>query len=124
MIKKVVALIILVCLTSSCSIYHITSTSTTDDYYPSQETTEVVYLDRADDTYTIIGTVTVNAERRQRLEYVIEKMKHEAAIMGGEAITDIQSNATGPWKRLPIQQTIGNAYVRANFTASVVVSSE
>jgi len=94
--------------------------STTDDYYPAQETTEVVYLDRADDTYTIIGTVTVNAERRQQLENVIEKMKHEAAIMGGEAITDIQSNATGPWKRLPIQQTIGNAYVRANFTASVV----
>jgi len=120
MIKKIVTLIILVCLTSSCSIYHITSTSTTDDYYPAQETTEVVYLDRIDDTYTIIGAVTVNAERRQRLENVIEKMKHEAAIMGGEAITDIQSNATGPWKRLPIQQTIGNAYVRANFTASVV----
>ncbi len=120
MIKKIIALIILVCLTSSCSIYHITSTSTTDDYYPSQETTEVVYLDRIDDAYTIIGTITVNAERRQRLDNVIEKMKHEAAIMGGEAITDIQSNATGPWKRLPIQQTIGNAYVRANFTASVV----
>ena len=120
MITKIVPLIILVLLTSSCSIYHITSMSTTDDYYPAQETTEVVYLDRADDTYTIIGTVTVNAERRQQLENVIEKMKHEAAIMGGEAITDIQSNATGPWKRLPIQQTIGNAYVRANFTASVV----
>ena len=121
MIKKIVALIILVCLTSSCSIYHITSTSTTDDYYPAQETTEVVYLDRIDDAYTIIGAITVNAERRQRLDNVIEKMKREAAIMGGEAITDIQSNATGPWKRLPIQQTIGNAYVRANFTASVVV---
>lgn len=120
MIKKSVSLIILVCLTSSCSIYHITSTSTTDDYYPALETTEVVYLDRIDDTYTIIGTITVNAERRQRLDNVIEKMKREAAIMGGEAITDIQSNATGPWKRLPIQQTIGNAYVRANFTASVV----
>ena len=124
MIKRIIPLIILVCLTSSCSIYHITSTSTTDDYYPAQETTEVVYLDRIDDAYTIIGAITVNAERRQRLDNVIEKMKHEAAIMGGEAITDIQSNATGPWKRLPIQQTIGNAYVRANFTASVVVSSE
>ena len=77
MIKKIGAVIILVCLTSSCSIYHITSTSTTDDYYPAQETTEVVYLDRVDDTYTIIGTVTVNAERRQRLENVLEKMKHE-----------------------------------------------
>lgn len=121
MIKKIISLIILVFLTSSCSIYHITSTSTTDDYYPSQKSTEVVYLDRIDDSYTIIGTVTVNSERRQRLNDVIEKMKREAAILGGEAITDIQSNATGPWKRLPIQRTIGNAYVRANFTASVVV---
>jgi len=122
MMKKLVSLIALIFLTSSCSIYHITSTSTTDDYYPSRENAEVVYLDQIDDTYEIIGTVLVNAERRQRLKDVIEKMKREAAILGGEAITDIQSDATGPWKRLPIQRTIGNAYVRANFTASVVVS--
>ena len=124
MMKKIASLITLVLLTSSCSIYHITSTNTTDDYYPANETGDVVYLDRIDDTYTIIGIVTVNAERRQRLNDVIEKIKREAAILGGEAITDIQSDATGPWKRLPIQKTIGNAYVRANFTASVVVSSE
>jgi len=124
MMKKIVSLIALVFLTSSCSIYHITSTSTTDDYYPSRENAEVVYLDQIDDTYEIIGTVLVNAERRQRLKDVIEKMKREAAILGGEAITDIQSDATGPWKRLPIQRTIGNAYVRANFTASVVVSKQ
>ena len=124
MMKKIVSLIALVFLTSSCSIYHITSTSTTDDYYPSRENAEVVYLDQIDDTYKIIGTVVVNAERRQRLADIIEKMKREAAILGGEAITDIQSDATGPWKRLPIQRTIGNAYVRANFTASVVVSKQ
>jgi len=124
MMKKIVSLAALVLLTSSCSIYHITSTNTTDDYYPTQEIGNVVYLDHIDDTYIIIGTVTVNAERRQRLDDVIEKMKREAAILGGEAITDIQSDATGPWKRLPLQQTIGNAYVRANFTASVVVNSK
>ena len=124
MMKKIVSLIAIVLLTSSCSIYHISSTDTTDDYYPSREGGDVVYLDRIDDTYTVIGTVTVNAERRQRLDDVIEKMKREAAILGGEAITDLQSDATGPWKRLPIQQTIGNAYVRANFTASVVVNSK
>jgi len=124
MMKKIVSLIALVLLTSSCSIYHITSTNTTDDYYPARDTGDIVYLDRIDDTYEIIGTVTVNAERRQRLNDIIEKMKREAAILGGEAITNIQSDATGPWKRLPVQQTIGNAYVRANFTASVVVNSK
>ena len=122
--KKIVSLIALIFLTSSCSIYHISSTNSTDGYYPSRENAEVVYLDQIDDTYKIIGTVTVNAERRQRLNDVIEKMKHEAGILGGEAITDIQSDATGPWKRLPIQGTISNAYVRANFTASVVVHSK
>jgi len=124
MIKIITSLIILVFLTSSCSLYHISSENSTDAYYPSRENSEVVYLDRIDDTYTIIGTVTVNAERRQRLDDVIERMKREAAILGGEAITDLQSDATGPWKRLPVQQTIGNAYVRANFTASVVVSEK
>ena len=124
MMKNIVSLIALVLLTSSCSIYHVTSTNTTDDYYPPRETGAVVYLDRIDDTYTIIGTVTVNAERRQRLNDIIEKMKREAAILGGDAITNLQSDATGPWKRLPIQQTIGNAYVRANFTASVVVNNK
>ena len=124
MIKKILSLVILVLLTSSCSIYNITSQSTTDTYYPSRENGDVVYLDRIDDTYEIIGTVTVNAERRQRLSDVIERMKREAAILGGEAITNIQSDATGPWKRLPIQKTIGNAYVRANFTASVVVGNQ
>ena len=124
MVKKILSLIILVFLTSSCSIYHITSTSTTDTYYPSQETNNIVYLDHIDDTFEIIGVVTVNAERRQRLTDIIEKMKREAAILGGEAITDIQSDATGPWKRLPIQKTIGNAYVRANFTATVVISNK
>ena len=124
MIKKFLSLIILVLLTSSCSIYHITSESSTDSYYPAGETSAVVYLDRIDDTYEVIGTVTVNAERRQRLNDIIERMKHEAAILGGEAITDLQSDATGVWKRLPIQQAIGNAYVRANFTASVVVNTQ
>ena len=123
MIKKILALITLVFLTSSCSIYHITSTSSTNGYYPTQELNDVAYLDHVDDGYEVIGTVLVNAERRQRLNDVIEKMKREAAILGGEAITDIQSDATGLWKRLPVQQTIGNAYVRANFSASVVVAT-
>ena len=124
MMKKIVSLVALVLLTSSCSIYHITSTNSSDDFYPSRENAEVVYLDQVDDTYVVIGSVTVNAERRQRLSDVIEKMKREAAILGGEAITDLQTDATGPWKRLPAQQVIGNAYVRSNFTASVVVNSK
>ncbi len=122
MIKNVVALIAFVLLTSSCSIYHIHSVDSTDNYYPSKSAGEVAYLEEIDEDYAIIGTVTVNGERKQRsIDDILVKMKREAAILGGNAITDIQSDATGVWKRLPVQQTIGNAYVRANYTASVIV---
>lgn len=122
MIKNVVALIAFVLLTSSCSIYHIHSVDSTDNYYPSKSAGEVAYLEEIDEDYAIIGTVTVNGERKQRsIDDILVKMKREAAILGGNAITDIQSDATGVWKRLPVQQTIGNAYVRANYTASVVI---
>ena len=121
MTKKILSLTILVLLTSSCSLYHIDSSYTTDDYFPPESKGEVVYLESIDQPHVVIGTVTVNAERRQRLTDVIEKMKHEAGVLGGNAITDVRSDATGLWKRLPAQHTIGNAYVRANFTATVVI---
>ena len=122
MTKKILALITLIVLTSSCSIYHINSVDNTDAFYPQKQANEVVYLESIDQPYEVIGTVTVNGERQQRsINNILVKMKREAAILGGDAITDLQTDATGIWKKLPVQQTIGNAYVRANFTASVVV---
>ncbi len=122
MIKKFSALIALVVLTSSCNIYHINSADTTDAYYPSKSFNKVTYQESITQPHKIIGTITINAERRQNsMDAVIDKMKREAAILGGDVITDIKSDATGIWKRLPAQQTIGNAYVRANFTASVAI---
>jgi len=82
---------------------------------------DVVFLEKSDRPCEVIGYVNVNAERRQLFSEVLEKMKREAAIMGGDAITDLRSDATGQWKRLPAQQIIGNAYVRANFTVSVII---
>jgi len=120
--KRLFALIIFAALTSSCSIYHVNSAGTTSTFYPSRLISEVTYQENIDRPHKIIGTITVNAERRQdSTNEIIEKMKREAAILGGDAITNIQSDATGVWKRLPVQQVIGNAYVRANFTASVAV---
>ena len=67
-------------------------------------------------------------ERRQILEDVLPKLKQEAAILGGDVITDIQTDATGAWKnaigvwkRMKLQKLLGNAYVRANYTARVLV---
>ncbi len=122
MTKKVLALITFVLLTSSCSIYHINSVDSTEAFYPQKSPDEVVYLNTVDQAHEVIGNVTINGERQQRsINDIIVKMKREAAILGGDAITDIQSDATGVWKKLPVQQTIGNAYVRANFTAKVII---
>jgi len=122
MTKKIVALITFVLLTSSCSIYHINSIDSGDTYYPARSADEVAYMEEIDESCQVIGTVTVNAERKQRdIDDIIIKMRREAAILGGNVLTDIQSDATGVWKRLPVQQTIGNAYVRANYTGSAAI---
>ena len=109
-------------LTSSCMVYHINSIDNTEAFYPQKSIDEVVYLEKIDQPFEVIGTVTVNGERKQRsYDDVIVKMRREAAILGGNAITNIRSDATGVWKRLPIQKKLGNAYVRANYTADVVI---
>jgi len=109
-------------LLSACSIYHIDSQDITTDYYPSKQlASDVVYLEKIDKPHTVIGYVTVNTERRWTINEVLDKMKREAAILGGDAISNIKSDATGTWKNLPAQELIGNAYVRANFSCSVAV---
>jgi hypothetical protein len=124
MTKKIFALIVIALVTSSCTLYHVTSVDQTEAYFPPKASIdEVAYLENIEGKdYTVIGTVTVNGERRQRFfDDVIIKMRREAAIIGGDAITDIKTDATGVWKKLPAHEALKNAYVRANFTASVVV---
>ncbi|MCA9398438.1 MAG: hypothetical protein KC618_01730, partial [Candidatus Omnitrophica bacterium] len=112
----------LVLLCSACSIYHINSEDVSSDfYYPKASINDVVYIENIQEKHEVIGFITVNTERNQRLSEVMQKLKREAAILGADAITDIKSDATGQWKKLPAQEIIGNGYVRANFTASAVV---
>ena len=48
MIKKLISLIVLALLTSSCMVYHIDSVDSTDNYYPSKPASEVVYIEEVD----------------------------------------------------------------------------
>lgn len=118
--------LLLFCVTlTGCSLYYVNSEDTTTEYYPAKKSSEeVIFMETIDKPHEIIGVVTVNTERRQSLNDVIVKMKREAAILGGDAITNLQSDATGVWKKLPAQDLLGNGYVRANFTASVVIFKE
>ncbi len=122
MIRKTILFLFLAFLTSACSIYHIDSQETSVDYYPSKKSaSDVIYLPEVKQAHEMIGVVTVNTERNQKIEEVIEKMKYEAAVLGADAITDVKSDATGTWKKLPAQDLLKNAYVRANFNASAIV---
>lgn len=107
---------------AGCSFYSIDSKDTTQDFFPPKKSIdEVQYLEKVDQPSEQIGIVTVTTERRQSFEDVLPKLKQEAAIMGGDVITDIQSNATGSWKSIKFQQLLGNAYVRCEFSAKVLV---
>ena len=120
--KRIYFLIALVFLTAGCSIYNVDSQNLTDEFYPSKRSAnDVAYLENVTRPHEVIATVIVNTERRQRMDDVIAKMKREAAILGGDAITNIQTDATGTWKKLPAKKLLGNAYVRANFSASVII---
>ncbi|MEI7999293.1 MAG: hypothetical protein WCH62_07315 [Candidatus Omnitrophota bacterium] len=120
--KRISLLLILVVALSGCTIYQIDSKDTTEDYFtPKSSIDEVQYLEKVERAFEQIGEISVTTERRQSIEDVLPKLKQEAAILGGDAITDIQTNATGTWKQVKPQKLLGNAYIRATFTAKVIV---
>jgi hypothetical protein len=65
--------------------------------------------------------VTVTTERRQPLADILPKLKQEAGMLGADAITDVQGDATDFWKALPTQKFIGNGYIRSTYTAKAIV---
>lgn len=111
---------------SSCSFYQIDSEIASGKIYPAKSSAEeVVYianLNNIKEPCEIIGQVTINVERRQSLEEIIPKMKQEAALLGGDAITDIRINAgTGRWAKIKPKKIFGNANIRSNYVANVIV---
>jgi len=121
MSKKLILLIGAVLLTSACSFYNVNTEEITEDFYPPTKAVDVQVLETAPQPHEVIGVVTVNAERNQKMDAIISKMKSEAAKLGGQAVTNIKSDASGAWKKVPLQKLLGNAYIRANFTAQVIV---
>ncbi|MBF0478914.1 MAG: hypothetical protein HQL26_05490 [Candidatus Omnitrophica bacterium] len=111
--KKLLLFTSLLFLTG-CSLYNVTSEDTTTNFYPSKKSAaDVTYLTTVDRAYDVIGTVRVNTERRQKISEVIDRMKYEASILGGDAIINVK--VTSPYKWNP------NGYIRGIFTADVIV---
>ena len=121
--KKIFLLLISAVVLTGCTIYQIDSKDTSSNFYaPKTSIDEIQYLEKVDRAYDIIGEVSVTTERRQTLSDALPKLKQEAAVLGGDAITHITTNAgTGKWARIKPKKLFGNANVRINYVADVIV---
>ena len=111
-------------LSSGCSLYQVTSEMTNEDFFPQKTSpAEVLYLEKVERPYVKIGHAIVNTERRNQITPdIIAKLKYEAAILGGDAITNITSNpGTGKWAKAKPQKFLGNANIRVNYVADIIV---
>ncbi len=107
---------------SGCSVYRIDSKDTSQDYYVAKTSIDdVAYIEKTDKPYIEIATVTVATERRQSWQDVLPKLKQEAGMLGADAITDVQNDATDMWKSLKPQKLLGNAYIRTIYSAKAIV---
>jgi hypothetical protein len=107
---------------SGCTVYQIDSKDTSQDLYvPKTSIDEVVYVEKAGKPYIEIGTVTVTTERSQSWQDVLPKLKQEAGMLGADAITDVQNDATDLWKKIAPEKFLRNAYIRTTYTAKAIV---
>ena len=124
--KRFALLSCLAVFTCACSLYQLDSEMTTFNYHPAKiSKDEVAYLENVNRPYEVIGRITVNAERNQKMNNIMDKLKYEAAVLGGDAITNLQTNAgTGKWARIKPKKLFGNANIRTNFIADVIVFTD
>ena len=122
-LTHIVLIGIVLLMAPACSIYDVRSQDVSTDFYPPKEDPgEVQYMENVRRRHEVLGYVTVNTERNQPMDEILQQMKKEAAILGGDAITNIRTNAgTGKWARIKPKELLGNAHIRANYIATVVV---
>lgn len=120
--KKILPIILFSTLISGCTFYQVDSMDTTKEYYaPKTDIAQVQFLEKVDRAFDEIGVVTVVTERRQSLQDVLPKLQQEAAILGGDAITDIQVGSGDDWKKVKPYKLMGNAYIRSTYKAKVII---
>jgi len=127
--KNILMSLSLAFLLSACSIYQIESEENGSEFYPSKSSIDqVAYLETISREYEVIGQVRVNTERNQKtidgvgFEGILARLKQEAAVIGGDAITNIHTDTgTGRWAKNKPQKLFGNANIRVNYMADVVV---
>ena len=116
------SVLFLAIFSTGCSVYQINSKDMYEDYFvPKTNVDDVTYVEKTDKAYTVIAEVTVTTERRQYLTDILPKLKQEAGMLGADAITDVQSDATELWKKIGNKNILNNAYIRSTYTAKAIV---
>ena len=65
---------------------------------PQENLNRIQYLETVNVPYEVIGTVIVRTERRNNIDEVVDKMKRQIAVLGGDAVTNIvQVDNPGPF---------------------------
>jgi len=120
--RTVLSLAFLVACLSGCTVYQINSKDTTKGFYPPKKSIdEVRYMEKVDQPFEEIGIVTVTTERIHSIDDVLPLLKQEAAILGGDVITDVKEDTGGAWKNAKLQKLLGNSNIRTSYTAKVLV---
>jgi hypothetical protein len=106
---------------AGCSVYRIDSEDTTLDFYPPKASAlDVAYLEKIDKPYEVVGVVSLDAERSRPIEDILLKMRYEAAILGGDAITGLRSDLSEA-KEKKSQPLLLNARIRVRYSAKVII---
>ncbi|NLE64347.1 MAG: hypothetical protein GX606_00285 [Elusimicrobia bacterium] len=98
MARRIPLLVLLVVVLSGCSVYRVSSRDTSLAFHPPKTSgDQVLYFEKIDRPYEMIGVVSVSAERDRSRDFILEQMRREAAIMGADAITGVrESDSSGP----------------------------
>ena len=120
--RYITLLILSLLFFSGCTLYQINTEETTFDSYPAKlSKDEVAYLENVNVPHKVIGYVKINAEKNQKKDEIIDRLKEQAAELGGDAITNITTDSlTAQWATHWTLRIFTNANIRENYMADVV----
>lgn len=111
---KLLGLLAVSSMVAGCTFYNVNGEVIHYTARPDRTEHEVQYLETVNVPYDVVGHVSVYTERRNSLEDVADKMKRQAAMLGGDAIINITVN-----------EPAGTfTSIRTTFTGTVIVFKE